>query len=1263
MLTKRVAPRGPGFVDGTRGDSEPVRGRPSKQGRASELAPLPSFHRAPKGLQKVEAELISTLEGLDTSSRRSMEGDRALATVWARLDGPTQAQLREVWLQRLLRPTGTEQLQWEQRWMRTFFGEEFHLLIERSLTEIPTDPEQPLPESLRQASTPFLRTLASALDTASLTRRLALPPARGARDREADPFTAKLINLGRELVTRARWGEHVELEEIQPRIAEHLHDTSPAALQKAQLARFAAQALVGMVKTAAVGAGDNRRNGLTLELRDGTRRELSALYRKDDLRSRGNWWGQQEQQVSLALVLLANPRHAALRKVWDRLYADDPYGLQGELLGPAVQAIHPPPSEAGRRYERALDELVEALTTGAARPAVEMVLTRLGASEGLPDGRRARAILRLFGAVEANPRSPGATAAIARMIELARGFPSSRQFHPGSLATRALAVVGQAQMIDGDTLARIAFDLLNLTNSAHGLANRADSLLGSGLIDKPSLDVLLARVHEAEKRRIDEALGARHPDVARFVGDLQKQRVQIAQGLEPAIPDGLRGAIDAAYQLRAGQGSAAIPERIARVLPLLEEAWRGAPSPAPTLYGAALVDALKASYPDEVLRAWIPRVQDLVERAGSAGQHAGVQRHLAAFFALAEVSLGLQTFRGPAYSVEGLEAALARLQIQPADPWAALAHLQGMLALLPEGRASDLTAATERIVGLLLTGHEREAKAQISGLWPKFESAFVRPPVLEERIRLADKLDDADLLLGLLGVRGLGPAVRAFAETPTAANLNEARQEWETHRTYALNRSQGRKERERAAIEIAVNMVDAVLAPEIDARWCASLEVMMGKAFDANHAPAAEPPRAAPERALEWALGELDVAGHQGLKVLSGHDERAAIQQEILRGASAGGPQTLATLELASRLLVRWAQLSRERNPQWAQSAERLMQDQASARAAGHPELALHQLTGALTDYSVGRGTTNSSERASVLGWAFASRLRALEEARPADEQATFTAALVGSMRVLSALLPAPHPLGSVIDGHLDAAWAALLQGKLSDAQAELRLACRVGGSLSFDSAPRARLEAQAKKAQVTRVSVSRLQVGDLVRFAPDTPEVAGKVACFGGRQGERLFFTGPGGATWSIPTGAQLKVERFPSTTSLWETVVSAPGAIGGWAFVRRGHHHSSEEQWFGRLERDPTGALQLVTATGRIERLDLSQVTELEVGLSRRDYLDRFFAVHQGAGMIATHAGGSSQGVLLSAEGSRLELRNLEGQLEVIAKDQIDGVQSAYA
>jgi hypothetical protein len=1234
--------------------------KPKKKAGPLSAPPLRTAQPTLKGLAKIEAQFAARLEGVDFYRTSPIDWERPLANIWAGLDEPTQKLLKQGWLDRLLRPVQTNEVKWERLLMRTFFKQEYEVLLQRSITELPKEPGVALPESLRRASTRFLRDLAHELQRASLDREVHHSEARAGRDSDADPILAKLISLNGELVRRAQWGDPIELGEIQPRdFGTDIHALSPKALQLAQLARSGAQALAGMLKSAEIGPHGDRGEVLVLELKSGKRCTTAELY-GDDLMGHApsEWVKQPEQQLSVALAVLANPRHVGLRKVWDELYPIHNFDLRGTLLNPALSAP-PPTNETGRRYERTLHDLAQAITTGADRSVVEGLAARLGKSEHLSEGRRARAVLQLFGAIEANPSSPGAVAALKQLITVGHTLPRIAEFYAGSLATRAMVMVDRAQSIDPVALDGIAFEVLSMTANPRAQAIRHTSLQKSGLFDDAQLNDLAARVLESEKAQLAQALQERRPDVDRFVAHLSKQRAAIEKGKVPPIEGGLPGAIEAAFALNTGDKTEKIQARIARVLPELEQAWGRAPCAANTLYGAALLAALEAAYPDDTLRAFLSSAQDLIQRVGSAGHHGGVQRYLGAFFAQAPLLSGAKAFSGPAYRLEGLEPTIDRLKMLPADPWAGLAHLQGLLALLPGDKANELSGPLERVTVLLLDGQEREAKAQLALLVPRFEAGFVRPPVLEDRIPFVSELLNAHLLLHQNGVWNVFEAVSAFRKTPTAENLATAQRDWAAVKGLALAKAAECKDRQRASIEIGVNLVDAILAPKVDGPWIEALLMLVDKARHSEKT--SEKEAALPERPLEWLQGLFDSPSAKRVASI-GHRELRAVGEALLQGAQAGPEQATATLGLAEKALERWAQVVRPDDPLWAEVIGQVSQDSAAARKAGVPDLALHLLIGALTDHTYTRSDSDSAGVIRLATSAFASRLRALEghEPTPGVGPREFAAELLGSLRVLAGCIPEANPLRALLDAHLHAAWTALTQAKIGDCQEQIRQACRVGGSLSFEPFSRREFQRPAGAPAIERVKTSALQPGDLVRFPAPGPKDAEKIGVFGGRQGDQLYFSGPAGRTWSISATHPLQVERFSSLVALWESVANEPGAVGGWTHVP-GTSRFGDEPDFGRLERHESGVLRLIAADGKPRPIDLAKVKDLQVGLSKTDYLELFFAKRLGEGMIASHDGVLTQGVLLKADDARIELRSIDGDLLVIERDRIDAVQSS--
>lgn len=1231
------------------------------RGTTASAPPLRSAHQALKGLAKVEAELAAPLEGVDFYRTAAIIWERPLKKTWEHLDAPTRARLKQSWIDRLVRPAQSNEVKWERLWMRTFFKQEYQALIERSITEVPSDPRAPLPEPLKQASTRFLREVAHALYGAVLTRRTRTTEGREGREKADDPLIAKLICLNTELVRRAQWGDPVELRELQPTLATGLDGASAGALQRAQLARAAAQALAGMLKRAEVAPHGDQGEVLVVELRDGSRHSVRDLYSRSIGDSDGaNWVRQQEQQLSLALVLLQNPGHAALRKLWSEQHRWSHHGLEGTFLTPALTAPAPQ-GEAGRRAERAIQDLAQAITRGADPSAFAGRSTRLVQGDVLPPGRRARAILQLFGAVEANPSAPGAAEALRQMIALGRDLPGSAQFYAGTLATRALVVVGRAQAIDPATLEEIAFGVLKMTSNPESQAGRRNTLQQSGLLDAVQLDGLATRLRESEQAHLAQAVQERRPNVERFLGDLRKQRAAIAKGLAPAIEGGLPGAIEAAFAIKQGGKTDKFKARIDRVLPELEAAWGRAPCAAHTLYGAALLDAIKDAYPSESLLTFLKEAEATVWRSASEGHHGGAQRYLAAFLAAAPLFAEGQTFTGPAYRLEDIEGAVARLKVMPADPWAALAHLHGLLALLP-GRAAEFGAPLQQTVRLLLGGKEREAKAQLSSLLPKVEAAFVRPPVLEERIALVDHLFDAQIFLLDHGVRSMVPALNTFRDTPTAENLVTAQREWAPIKAQALAKAATRPDRERAAIEIGVNLIDAVLAPAVDTPWIEALNMLVDKAREAKRAHRPDEPHPLPERPLEWLQGLLARASTRDLESMR-YDELQAVNEVLLKSAQAEPNEAEATLALATQTLQRWAQVVRADDPLWAAVIARVSQDSTAARSAGASDLALHLFVGALADHSYTGSAVTPSEVSQRAASEFGRRANALSghQPRPGVGDREFAAEVLGSLRVLSECIPQTNPLRPMLDHHLDAAWRSLTSGEVDAAKAEIQQACRIGGSMSFMPASRRAFEPAAHQAPVERVRIADLQPGDLVRLPARNPNEAEQVASFGGRQAGRSCFTSPAGETWSTADlRPDQRVERFSSPAALWEAVALQPGALGSWSYFV-GPFPYRGEQRYGRLERAESGGFALVTADGETHPLDLKEIVNLQVGLSKASCFERFFAEHLGEGVQVAHEGTLTGGVLLGYDDAKIELRGFDGELRVIERQGLLGVQSA--
>lgn len=1222
---------------------------------------LRSAHASLKGVAKVEAELASKLEGIDFYRTAKDEWEGPLFAIWGGLDDGTRARLKETWLERLLSPQHSNQVKWERTFLTTFFPRDYRILVQRALTEIPQDPAAPLPETLQAASTRFLRDLARALYSASLDRRLRSPERRAIRDSDADPLLSKLACLNRVLVERARWGDPVELRELQPELARDVHDVSPGALLRAQLARASALALAGMLKRAETSPHEALGEAFVLELRDGTRRTVSELYDPRELNSeRSDWAKHPEQKLSLALAIIAHPRQGALRALWDELHQWGQFGIEAALLTPAVTS-KPPSGEAGRRFERAIQGAVEAIEGGAGRAEVAGQLARLGGPTTLPEGRRARAILQLFAAVEAHPGSPGAVEVIQELTRLGRGLSSTAEFYAGSLATRALVGVGRAQAIDPLVLDRLGFEVLSMTSNPRALAMRQASLTESGLLDAPQLEDLLGRVRTAEREHIARAPTERRPDVARFLSALSKQRAWIAKGLVPPIEGGLPGAIEAAYALKAASDGETIKARLDKVMAELEQAWRREPCAANSLYGAALLAAVGDAYVTGALTPLLSKARSFIEEVTSIGHHGGVQRYLEAFFAQGPRLMGVEAMRGPAYSTEAVAPVVARLSRLPGDPWAILAHVHGLQVLLPDAHAKALSPQIDRAASLLLQGKEREAKELLLGLQPALEAGFVRPPVLEDRVATADKLWEAELLLRTNGVLERHPALDRYSETPTAENLAAARVEWAPIRARAMAKAAAAAENQRrAALEIAVNLVDAVLAPNLDLAWIDALEMLVGKARAAERREDRKD-RVVPERALVWALQQMDGHEPQSARVFDARDARDAIHRELLNQAAGPLEQRLETLSLARQVLERWAGGLRATNPLQAQVITEALRDAGSAEAAGAPELGLHLLIGTLTDVGYTDRSYRAGERNGAAADAFASRYRALttDQPQPGTDPREFAASLVGSLRILSACLPEAHPLRPTLDGAIDRGLRDLIAGRLEAAQGHLRDACRIGGSLSFDPGSRQTF-GRGDAAGPTRVKVRDLQPGDVVHLDPPPGAAPSPIACFGGRVGDRDYFTAPSGDTWSMKIDPKLEVDRFSSLARLWEDLTRQPGAVGGWTYAPVKFKYRDTQE-FGRLERGEDGTPQLRIADGTTQALALDKLKDLQVGLDKEAFWQRFLDQHLGEWVLIAHQGGQTMGVLLQADDRRLELRGATGERVILERALVESAQSA--
>lgn len=1204
-----------------------------------------------------ELRLTSQLDVLLSEARSRGDG---LPMAWAQLDESTQLKLKEAWKEQLLRPALTSDGAAARRLLRALFRTEYDLLVERALTQIPSGPGAALPASIQAASTHFLTDVAGALNSATRERWAAT--GRGPRDTEASPLIEKLINLSGELVRRAQWGETIELRRIQPRFNGDSLGVTPSALQWAKLARAAVEALAGMVKRAEVGSFGDYSGVQILERRDGTRLMTQELYGPvDERHSSTDWTRGEEQQLSFALSVLAHPQKAALRAVWDELFSGIHYNFVRGLLVPALEVKGAASTEAGRRYERGLEALIKAVRKGEDKKQVQHLLGRLGQPDGLPEARRARAVLQLFAAVEQHPGSPGAAPLVKLIIGLGNSFPRNTNFNVGGLATRALVLVARAQGLDPTTLDGLAFDVLSMASTGREEIMRRSALASSGLFDPAELDDLQARVRQAQKDYLANAGDQTHPDVERFLGVLTKQRALITRGLEPPVVEGLRDVVDAAFGINEGRDGERIQLRLDRALPELEKAWQRAPCPTHTLYGAALLDAIESVYVGGPTSTFLSTAQRFVSEVGSAGHHGGTQRYLAEAFALTPRLFDHGHYYGPDYDRAALEPVLNELLQFPADPWATTARVHALLALLPETKAKALGLDLAGVTKLLLQGKEREAKVKLEAFHTPIVGAFVRPPVLEDRVPHADAFYDAYSLLYELGLREFPQTVLTFANTPTAANLEPAREEWSKFRDGLLSKAESGPPPRKASIEIAVNLIDALLAPELDGRWIHALGLMVKKAAEARAESSDAPEKPLPAAPLAFLHQAISAGRLQEISELGWDRTLSAVIKELIE-STAQPDQQKAKLATIAELLPRWAQREAKLHPAWSPIAVRLSDDLSAANTAGVPELALHQITGALSDQYYSRSDGDPRKKHQRAVGAFASRFRSLVQYQPKDGigHREFAAKVLGTVRVLGGSLTEGHPLRAAVERHADQAWSALLDGKLAIAQQHLRQACLVGGSMTFDPFGRRSFEPDNATLEGHAAQLSELSPGDLIRFR-SAPTGRDPVACFGGIHGDQAYFTGPDGVPWTLPSSTELTVDCYPSTVALWQAVGAAPGALGSWAHAPSDQSFLRGIQTFGRLGLTESGELHLVAADGTEHKLELRRLLNLEVGLSKDSFLERFFAEHLAKQVVVVHEGQPSVGVLLSADSHNIELRDRDGSLVTIDRAKVDGVQSA--